>query len=55
MIVYIATVDSKLTMEDYSTSHAGRADCIYEYSSGKPQQLPNRFHNSKNMKETPRK
>jgi hypothetical protein len=47
-IVYIATVDSRMTMQEYCTMYSDRADAIYEYSSGAAVQKHNPYHDYKN-------
>jgi hypothetical protein len=48
-IVYIATVDSRMTMQEYCTMYSDRADAIYDYCSGTPAQKPNPYHDHRNV------
>ena len=48
-IVYIATVDSRISMQEYCTMYNDRADAIYDYCSGTPVQKPNPFHDHRNV------
>jgi hypothetical protein len=48
-IVYIATVDSHMTMQEYCTMYSDRADAIYDYCSGTPAQKPNPYHDHRNV------
>jgi hypothetical protein len=48
-IVYIATVNSRMTMQEYCTMHSDRADAIYDHCSGTPVQKPNPYHDHRNV------
>eukprot|EP01043_Picozoa_sp_COSAG02_P054141 COSAG02_NODE_6083_length_3814_cov_6.730283_1_plen_757_part_00 len=48
-IVYIATVDSCMTMQEYCTMYSDRADAIYDYCSGTSVQKPNPYHDHRNV------
>ena len=47
-VVYIATVDSQITMQEYCDQHGSRSDAIYVYSSGAAVQKDNPYHDCKN-------
>jgi hypothetical protein len=46
-VVYITTVESRMTMNEYCDLYSDRSDAIYDFSSGKPVQKLNPFHTTK--------
>ena len=48
-LVYIATVNSRMTMQEYCTMHSDRADAIYDHCSGTPVQKSNPYHDHRNV------
>jgi hypothetical protein len=48
-IVYIATVDSRMPMQEYCMAYGDRPDAIYDYCSGTPVQKPNPYHDHRNV------